>query len=76
MNFYVFVFQRVANIERKKKIAFTQIYKGLALLCRLFALLLGLLGLCSCAFVVYVCAFVGVTFQKSQTISPLQALNP
>ena len=34
INFYVFVFQSVANIERKKKIAFTQIYKGLVLLYR------------------------------------------
>lgn len=33
--FYVFVFQRVANFERKKKIAITQIYKGLAFLYRL-----------------------------------------
>ena len=29
-----------------------------------------------CAFVVYVCANVGVTFQKTQTISPLHTLNP
>ena len=37
INFYVFAFQRVANFGRKKKMrlfAFTQIYKGLALLYR------------------------------------------
>ena len=83
INFNVIVFQRVANIERKKKIAFTQIYKGLVFYIGSVALLLGLLGLCSCAFVDDICAFVddvcanlGVTFQKTQTISPLQALNP
>ena len=43
INFYVFVFQRVANIERKKKIAFTQIYKGLVFYIGSVALLYGLL---------------------------------
>ena len=52
INFYVFVFQKVANIERKKKIlAFTQItiYRNA------FNRLLGCLRFC-----MDVCAFVGV----------------
>ena len=59
-------FKGVANIERKKKIAFTQIAIYIAML--LYRLLVPVY-----AFVVSVCAFVGVTFQKTQTISPLQA---
>ena len=45
-------------------------------------LLIGCLRKCSyylllsvCAFVVYVCAFVGVTFLKTQHISPMPTLN-
>lgn len=37
INFYVFVFQWVVNLERKKKIqlfAFTQLYKGIAFIYR------------------------------------------
>ena len=79
--FYVFVFQGVANNKRKKKIAFTQIYKGLVLLYRFGC---AFVGLYLCISVDYLlrfcrgclCAFVGVTFLKPQTISPLQALNP
>ena len=51
INFYVFVFQRFANIERKKKIqlfTFTQIYKGLTFLYRFGCAFVGVASLYIC----------------------------
>ena len=56
----------------KKENCITQIYKGLVFLYRFVCAFVG----CLCAFVDDVCANLGVTFQKTQTISPLHTLNP
>ena len=75
-------FKGLQTLSEKRKLHLLKYIRGLYFYIGSFALLYGLLGLSSCAFVVYVCAFVGclcafvgVTFLKTQTISPLHTLN-
>ena len=68
-------FKGLQTLSEKRKLHLLKYIRGLCFYIGSVALLLGLLGLCSCAFIDDICAFVGVTLQKTQTISPLHTLN-